>query len=272
VLGLGLGMVMQVLVLAVQNAVPYEMLGVATSGATLFRSIGGSLGVAVLGAIFTGRLTSELPGGAASGGGLDPSAIQRLPAAQREVFINAFTDALQLVFTVATAVVLVAFLVSWLIPERPLRKTVETTVGDAIGGPVDTDSMRELARALSIAVGRERTLAFLEDTCRRAGVELSPSASWALLRLGSPEEPTLDNLAARPHVDTTRLMVAVEELRELELLDGERPTDAGHALRERLVIARTDGLRVLVADWEPDQNPELDPLLRRLASELAAPA
>ena len=49
VLGLGLGMVMQVLVLAVQNAVPYEKLGVATSGATLFRSIGGSLGVAVLG-------------------------------------------------------------------------------------------------------------------------------------------------------------------------------------------------------------------------------
>ena len=84
VLGLGLGMVMQVLVLAVQNAVPYEMLGVATSGATLFRSIGGSFGVAVLGAIFTGRLTSELPTGAASSGGLDPSAIHRLPAAQRE--------------------------------------------------------------------------------------------------------------------------------------------------------------------------------------------
>ena len=55
VLGLGLGMVMQVLVLAVQNAMPYDMLGVATSGSTLFRSIGGSLGTAVLGAIFSGR-------------------------------------------------------------------------------------------------------------------------------------------------------------------------------------------------------------------------
>ena len=61
VFGLGLGMVMQVLVLAVQNAVPYEQLGVATSGATLFRSIGGSLGTAILGAVFTARLTSELP-------------------------------------------------------------------------------------------------------------------------------------------------------------------------------------------------------------------
>jgi EmrB/QacA subfamily drug resistance transporter len=272
VLGLGLGMVMQVLVLAVQNAVPYEMLGVATSGATLFRSIGGSFGVAVLGAIFTARLTSELPTGAATGGGLDPTAIQKLPAAQHAVFINAFTDALQLVFTVATVVVLVAFVLTWLIPERPLRRTVETTVGEVIGGPVDTDSARELIRALSIAVGRERTLAFLADTVSRAGVELSPGASWALLRLGAPDAPTLDDLALRPHVNATRLMVAVGELRDRDLIEGERPTETGFELRERLVVARTAGLRTLIEEWEPDENPELDPLLRQLAAELAAPA
>jgi MFS family permease len=67
VLGLGLGMVMQVLVLAAQNAVPYEMLGVATSGATLFRQIGGAIGVSIFGAIFADRLSAELaarlPGG-----------------------------------------------------------------------------------------------------------------------------------------------------------------------------------------------------------------
>jgi hypothetical protein len=248
------------------------MLGVATSGSTLFRSIGGSLGVAVLGAIFSGHLRSELPSGASSLSGLDPSAIRRLPAAQHDVYISAFTDALQLVFTVATAIVLVAFVLSWLIPERPLRTTVETTVGDVIGAPVDTDSMRELARCLSIAVGRERTLAFLADTVQRAGVELSPGASWALLRLGAPDAPSVENLAARPHVRQERLLAAVEELRGLGLLDGERPTEAGRVTRERLVAARTDGLRTLVADWEPDENPELDPLLRRLAEELAAPA
>ena len=58
VLGLGLGSVMQVLVLAVQNAVDYQDLGVATSGATLFRSIGGSVGTAILGSIFSNRLSS----------------------------------------------------------------------------------------------------------------------------------------------------------------------------------------------------------------------
>ena len=60
VLGLGLGMVMQVLVLAVQNAVDYRHLGVATSGSTLFRQIGGSIGVAVFGAIFANRLRGDL--------------------------------------------------------------------------------------------------------------------------------------------------------------------------------------------------------------------
>ncbi len=60
VLGVGLGFTMQVLVLAAQNAVPYSQLGVATSSATLFRSIGGSLGTAILGAIFANRLAGEL--------------------------------------------------------------------------------------------------------------------------------------------------------------------------------------------------------------------
>ena len=273
VLGLGLGMVMQVLVLAVQNAVPYDMLGVATSGATLFRSIGGSLGTAVLGAIFSGRLTAELAGaGGASKEGLDPSAIGRLPAPLHDAYISAFTDALHVVFLVATVVVAAAFLLSWFIPERSLRKTIETGIGEALGGPVDTDSLRELTRALSRSVGRERTLEFLADTVERAGVDLSPGASWALLRLGAPDAIPLAEIARLPHVDAGRLATAVEELRAAALLDGERPTAAGRAMRERLVAARTDGLRTLVADWEPDENPELDPLLRRLADELAAPA
>jgi hypothetical protein len=270
-------MVMQVLVLAVQNAVPYEMLGVATSGSTLFRSIGGSLGTAILGAIFSGRLTAELAGaGAGAGGGsksgLDPTAIGRLPKPVHDIYISAFTDSLHVVFLVATAVVAFAFLLSWFIEERPLRATVETSIGEALGGPVDTDSMSQLARALSRTVGRERTLEFMADTVARAGVELSPSASWALLRFGAADPITVTEAAALPHVDAGRLATAVDELRAAGLLDGERPTAAGYAMRERLVAARTDGLRTLVADWQPDENPELDPLLRRLADELAAPA
>jgi EmrB/QacA subfamily drug resistance transporter len=250
VLGLGLGMVMQVLVLAVQNAMPYDMLGVATSGSTLFRSIGGSLGTAVLGAIFSGHLASALAAG--------------------DTQNKAFTGSLHAVFLVATAVMAVAFALTWLIPERPLRKTVETgPVGDGLGGPVDTDSVREITRALSRAVGRERTLAFMAKMLERAGIALSPGASWALLRLGAPEAPTVADLAALPNVRSDRLAAAMGELRDDGLVAGERLTDAGVAMREQVLVARTACLRELVDDWEPDRHPELDPLLRRLADELA---
>jgi EmrB/QacA subfamily drug resistance transporter len=131
VLGLGLGMVMQVLVLAVQNAVDYKDLGVATSGATLFRSIGGSVGTAILGSIFSNRLSSELAASLPSSatarlaGGVthaNPAALAKLPPAVHAAYIQAFTNALGTVFAVAAGVAAVAFLLSWALPERPLRE------------------------------------------------------------------------------------------------------------------------------------------------------
>ena len=86
VLGLGLGMVMQVLVLAVQNAVDYRLLGVATSGSTLFRQVGGSIGVAMFGAIFANRLrhgARPQPAGRRSRAGRRQPGRDRAPAAAR---------------------------------------------------------------------------------------------------------------------------------------------------------------------------------------------
>jgi hypothetical protein len=92
ILGFGLGMVMQVLVLAVQNAVPYEQLGVATSESTLFRQIGGSIGVSMFGAIFANRLGAELadrlPGGFRIPTQANPAVIHDLPAAVRERYLE----------------------------------------------------------------------------------------------------------------------------------------------------------------------------------------
>src|ERR1022692_3593406 len=101
VLGLGLGLVMQVLVLAVQNAVDYQDLGVATSGATLFRSIGGSVGTSILGSIFSSRLASELASllprtasGSVSGSvtHANPAALAKLPPPIHAAYIHAFTN------------------------------------------------------------------------------------------------------------------------------------------------------------------------------------
>ncbi|MDX6569857.1 MAG: hypothetical protein QOH15_2435, partial [Gaiellales bacterium] len=125
VLGLGLGMVMQVLVLAAQNAVPYEYLGVATSGSTLFRSIGGSIGVSIFGAIFANRLASNLaanlPVGATIPQGTNPAAVKHLPSAVRAVYRSAVTQALHPIFYAGAAIALVAFALTWLLREVPLR-------------------------------------------------------------------------------------------------------------------------------------------------------
>ena len=128
VLGVGLGLIMQVLVLAVQNAVAYEDLGVATSGATLFRSIGGSLGTAVLGAIFADRLTDELAGLARRRARRAGRARRAPPAAGRGP-----RRATRRVHRLVGHRVprrarrrRVAFVLTWLLQERPLRETVET--------------------------------------------------------------------------------------------------------------------------------------------------
>ena len=125
ILGLGLGMVMQVLVLAAQNAVDHRLLGVATSGSTLFRQIGGSIGVAAFGAIFANRLAAELatdlPTGAKIPTAINPALVRHLPPAVHEPYVQAFVTALQPVFLAAACISVVAFALTWLLREIPLR-------------------------------------------------------------------------------------------------------------------------------------------------------
>ena len=103
VVGLGIGMTMQVLVLAVQNAVSHRFMGVATSGAMLFRQVGGSIGVALCGAIFANRLHANLAEalpGASLPSTADPAAVRHLPAAIHGTYVTAFADSLTPVFLV----------------------------------------------------------------------------------------------------------------------------------------------------------------------------
>jgi hypothetical protein len=126
-LGFGLGLTMQVLVLAAQNAVPHRLLGVATSGASLARQLGGSIGVSVFGAIFTNRLDHELaariPGGAHMPGHASPALLRQLPPAIHEAYVAAYAAALHPVFLTASGVMLIAFGLSWMLRDVPLRET-----------------------------------------------------------------------------------------------------------------------------------------------------
>ena len=142
ILGLGLGMVMQVLVLAVQNAINPRMMGVATSGSTLFRQIGGSIGVALFGTIFASRLRVELahrlPPGTHVPKAINPAQIKKLPPAAHAAFADAFSAALHPVFLMAAGVSIFAFALTWLLREVPLRTNVKANPGDAIQPPGET--------------------------------------------------------------------------------------------------------------------------------------
>ena len=133
ILGLGLGSVMQVLVLAVQNTVPTRDLGVATGTATFMRSMGGSFGVAIFGAVLSNRLASNLrellpPGGLGPGVSTSqlkgrPSTILSLPPDVRGPVVEAFARSIDTVFLVAVPVAAVGFLMVLLLREIPLRTT-----------------------------------------------------------------------------------------------------------------------------------------------------
>ena len=129
-LGIGLGLVMPNLTTAIQNAVAPSDLGVATSAASFFRSLGGALGVALSGAWMTSRLHRLLPPQDASslGGGAverSISAISALPAAERAVVMHAYRQAIGSTFLLGAAVAGLGLLIALALPERPLRSGVQ---------------------------------------------------------------------------------------------------------------------------------------------------
>jgi MFS family permease len=136
ILGLGIGMIIQIMVLAVQNSVPHSDLGTATATETFTRSMGGAFGVAVFGAILTNRLVYNLdrllPGAAQR---MDlaaitgsPAAIRALPAATQTAVIQALANSIHIVFLAAVPLALLAFVVTWFLPEKPLRQTAHIGV------------------------------------------------------------------------------------------------------------------------------------------------
>jgi EmrB/QacA subfamily drug resistance transporter len=135
VVGVGIGLVMQVLVLIVQNDARRDEIGVATSTATFFRSVGGSFGVALFGTIFASRLSAQLAhfprsvtARLGSGVHLSPQQAKQLPPKIHTDFLYAFQHALHGAFLYGLAIAVIPFALSWLLKEVPLRTTVEQPV------------------------------------------------------------------------------------------------------------------------------------------------
>jgi EmrB/QacA subfamily drug resistance transporter len=285
VFGLGLGLVMQVLVLIVQNAVPYQDLGVATSGATFFRSIGASFGVAVLGTIFANRLGEQLtdafrgarlpPGVSVAALEADPRGIAGLPSGLRPPALHAYAVSITDVFLYAAPVALLGFVLAWFLKEDRLRGSVTApdVTQTLASNPVERSSYDEVCRALSVLGTRAGRREIYREITARAGYDLLPAASWLLLRIrryGSVEPAVL---AERAPLSLPVIMEAVRQVEERRLavrtgLDMVL-TDRGREIAERLAQAREQSLAELLGDWwGPDRPTDLVRLVRELTGEL----
>ncbi|WP_369388913.1 DHA2 family efflux MFS transporter permease subunit [Streptomyces sp. CG1] len=285
VFGLGLGLVMQVLILIVQNAVSYEDLGVATSGATFFRSIGASFGVAIFGTVFAGRLGDKLtaafkgvslpPGVSANALKSDPRGIAALPPALRPAALHAYASAITDVFLYAAPVALLGFLLAWFLKEDRLRGSVTAPdVSETIPpNPVQRSSYDECSRALSLLGTREGRREVYRKIIERAGYDLLPAAGWMLLRIrkyGSVEPAVL---AERSPVPLDVVLAAARQVEERRLAERRGLdlylTDSGREVAERLAQAREESLAELLGDWwQPGRCADLTQLVKDLTGEL----
>ncbi|MGW6981884.1 MFS transporter [Streptomyces sp. NPDC054932] len=285
VFGAGLGLVMQVLVLVVQNAVSYADLGVATSGATFFRSIGASFGVAIFGTVFTHQLDDKL---AASLAGVtlpagasvaqleaDPRAIGALPAELRPKVLDAYATAITDVFLYAVPIVLVAFVIAWFLKEDKLRASVTApdVTETLASNPVHRSSRDEVARALSVLGTREGRRHVYEKITEKAGYDLLPAASWLLLRIKKYGSAEPSVLAERVNVPLRVITDAARQVEERGLAVREGLplvlTDQGRRAAAKLAEARQESLAELLGDWwGPDRPTDLVKLVEELNTEL----
>jgi hypothetical protein len=190
ILGSGIGLCMQVLVLIVQNTSSYEDLGVATSGVTFFRTIGSSFGAAIFGSLFdnflTGRLrpaliASRVPAQAAS----SPEALHRLPHSTAAPIVHAYAESLDLVFACAVPVAVVGFVVALFLREVPLRDLGNSAadLGEGFGMPTTQTSEQLLETTIGRLIHQGAPGMRLRSIAMRPDCRLDVAGLWAVLRV-----------------------------------------------------------------------------------------
>jgi EmrB/QacA subfamily drug resistance transporter len=191
VLGVGIGLVMQVLMIIVQNTVDYQDLGVATSGVTFFRTLGSSFGAAVFGAIYANQLATHLAPVFARLAGVDgtavtsPQSLHSLPPAQQAPIVHAYAQAIQDLFLYAIPVALVAFVIALFLKQVPLRDASAagaTDLGEGFGLLDSQSSEGELERAIARVLRREGRAA-APAVVAGSGTALDEAAAWSVAQI-----------------------------------------------------------------------------------------
>ncbi len=190
VLGTGIGMCMQVLVLIVQNTSEFADLGVATSGVTFFRTIGSSFGAAVFGSLFANFLDDRISQALAASGApraaaQDPKVLHQLPHDIAAPVVQAYAESLDRVFLCAAPVAVVGFAVALLLKEVPLRdsEAANTDLGDGFAMPSSESPEKLLEIVIGRMMRRHPPGVRLRALCARVDCDLDVAAMWALLQI-----------------------------------------------------------------------------------------
>lgn len=280
ILGLGLGMLMQNLVLAVQNTVSASDIGTASASVAFFRSVGGAIGVSVLGAIMSNRVkelaTQGLAdagiraGSGASGASLD---LADMPAPIREIMRAAYGDATAEIFLIAGAIAVVALIAVLLIKEQPLRRTVDIRPDAAAPASAQTaagpDRDSELGSGLAAAEYSDDDLEreFAEVLTRQLADDGKEPSYPGRQRSAEPVLPMNEppararTMLAEKHSKTADLVPLIQETQGLL---AEQQLQLAAALN---AVARQAEQQRIIAEEQARVGAELKALSRRLAKE-----
>ncbi|KAA0018066.1 MDR family MFS transporter [Antrihabitans cavernicola] len=207
ILGAGIGLIMQILTLVVQNTADYRDLGSATSGVTFFRTLGGSFGASVMGTVYQNHLESRLPGAMVAGRisnpaqVTSPSAVHALPAASREPIVAAYADSLHYVFLYSVPVALVGLVLALLLPQVAMRGTAGNGAGSPGAGfamPEGSNSETQLDNVIGRIV-QVKGASAIDEVLAASGTSLDKPRAWGLMRVYIP------SLAVHRPISQTRI-------------------------------------------------------------------
>ncbi|MEV0764571.1 MDR family MFS transporter [Nocardia sp. NPDC050435] len=289
VLGMGIGLSMQVLTIVVQNTVPYADLGTATSGVTFFRTLGSAFGATIFGTLYTNQLTPNLAAALERSPGVppqvasSPEALRRLPIEQAAPIIDAYAEAIDFVFQWVVPVALLGFVVAWFLKQVPLRDSVRggaSDVGEGFSMPNSSDRVLLLEQSVSQVMRkakRDKTIgpAVLADS----GSGLTRGQAWALGQVYMVNRvrgrATIAAIAQLHHVPDEVLepvFVRLIGTDHLEAEDGSlRLTADGLLEVEQVRAAWRRWLDTQLEDWDnrdPADRALLDQALDNLAAKL----
>jgi EmrB/QacA subfamily drug resistance transporter len=189
ILGAGIGLSMQVLILIVQNTSNFDDLGVATSGVTFFRTIGSSFGAAIFGSLFVNFLNRRMGAALAASGAspaavASPEALHRQPHNVAAPIVAAYAESLTQVFLWAAPVALVGFVVALFLRQVPLREFHDSTVdlGDAFGMPTTETPEQMLENAVARMLRGDPGMR-LRSIAMRPDCRLDVAGLWGVLRI-----------------------------------------------------------------------------------------